>query len=202
MNWRPPRLDIRQAGRRIVTILGVLAAVNLLFYAFFVRPLVREYRSIGEGHEPLQKLSARKDQVEDHEQFVATVKQTEGDLETLRLAVLSTRNERMVEVQQELAALCERFGIDLTSVTFDGQLLLDEGLDRMAMNVPLEGNYRNLREFLRAVEDSDKFLIIERVALARAKEGGRPLDLSIQLATYFRAPEELMERKRAQGRRG
>ena len=65
-------------------------------------------------------------------------------------------------------------------------------------------NYANLRKFLQAVEESDKFLVVERVSLAKGKEGGSSLSLSISLATYFTAPPELVARKRAlaRGRRG
>ena len=64
------------------------------------------------------------------------------------------------------------------------------------ISVPLEGGYANLRKFLQAVEGSDKFLVVERVALARGKQGGRMLDLNISLATYFMASPELVRRKR------
>ena len=64
------------------------------------------------------------------------------------------------------------------------------------MNVPLEGGYPALRRFLQAVEQSDKFLIVERVALAKGKEGGVMLQLNITLATYFNAPADVIERKR------
>jgi hypothetical protein len=39
------------------------------------------------------------------------------------------------------------------------------------------------------------------VSLALGKEGGRALSLNIVLATYFTAPEELIERRRSLGRR-
>jgi len=69
------------------------------------------------------------------------------------------------------------------------------------MTVPLEGGYPNLRKFLQAVEHSDQFFVVERVSLARGKAGGKLLSLNIILATYFTAPEELVRRNRALGRR-
>ena len=61
-------------------------------------------------------------------------------------------------------------------------------LDKLIMVVPLQGNYASLRAFLQAVEDSEKFLLVERVALAEARQGGVMLELNITLATYFDAP--------------
>jgi len=194
---RLPRVDIRQLGRQILTGCAIVAAVNLAFYLMLTQPAIKEYTRLSAENEPLRKVNDRRGVVEGHEAFLDGVKQAEQDLESLNNQVLSTRNERLVEVQAELARLCDRFGIPLESVSSSSDLLLDEGLDRFSMSVPLEGNYQNLRKFLQAVEESEKFLIVERVSLARGKEGGRGLSLSINLATYFTAPQDLMERKRA-----
>ncbi len=201
MAGRLPRLDIRRGGRRIVTLLGALVVLNAAFYVGLVQPQVREYQSLTEAREPLGRLSERQQQVETHEAFRQAVGQAESDLRDLRESILSTRDLRLVDVQEELERLCTQFGIDLNSVGYDNDLLLDEELDRFVMNVPLEGNYASLRKFLQAVEDSEEFLVVERVSLARGKEGGRTLGLSINLATYFVAPEDVLARKRAMERR-
>lgn len=194
-------LDVRQGGRRILIALGILAALNAVFYFVLAQPSVREYRRLSEEREPFQRLNERRAVVEDHEEFLQSVQQAEQDLEELRDEILSSRNERLVEVQLEVASLCEQFGIAYDTVASDSVLLLDEGLDRFSMTVPLEGNYASLRKFLQAVENSDKFLVVERVSLAVGKEGGKSLSLNIAIATYFTAPEELVARKRALERR-
>ena len=56
------------------------------------------------------------------------------------------------------------------------------------MIVPLQGGYAALRQFLNAVEESDKFLLVERVVLAQGQDGGVLLQLNITLTTYFDAP--------------
>ncbi len=202
MRAKLSRLDIRRGGRRIVTLLAALAALNVVFYIGLVEPQVREYQTLTEAREPLGRLSERQKQVETHEVFRQAVRQAESDLADLRERLLSTRNQRLVEVEEELERLCREFGIDLNSVSFDNDLLLDEELDRFVMNVPLEGNYASLRKFLQAVESSKEFLVVERVSLARGREGGRTLSLSINLVTYFVAPEDILARKRALEMRG
>lgn len=201
MARRIARLDIRQGGRRILIALGAVAALNAVFYFTLAQPTVREYQRLSEEREPFQRLNERREVVEDHEGFLQAVQRAEQDLDELRGTILATRNERLVEVQLEVASLCEQFGIAYDSIAMDNELLLDEELDRLSMTVPLEGNYANLRKFLQAVENSDKFLVVERVSLAVGKEGGRSLSLNIALATYFTAPEDLVARKRALERR-
>ena len=175
--------------------------LNAAFFFGLVQPAIQEHRKLIEERQPFQKLNKRRDVVESHESFLAGVQRAEEDLQSLRVEILSTRDLRLVDVQAELADLCERFGIDLDTVSYNQELLASEGLDRMGMTVPLEGNYTNLRKFLQATETSDKFLIVERVSLAKGKEGGRSLSLNINLATYFTAPEKMVTRKRPVTRR-
>ncbi len=73
------------------------------------------------------------------------------------------------------------------NVDTDTEYMAGQGLERFAMVVPLQGGYANLRHFIQAVESSDKFLVVERVAIDRAKDGGVLLQMNITLATYFDA---------------
>jgi Tfp pilus assembly protein PilO len=194
---RATRFDIRQAAPRIALVLGLLAALNLAFYALLVRPSVQQFERQEQQHQPvLDALAKRRAAVEKREAFVSGVHQAEADLKRLREEVLSSRNVRMIEAQAELARLATEFNIDLNSVGYGNELLLDEELERFAMSVPLVGSYQSLRKFLQAVEQSDKFLVVERVALARDKQGGNQLNLSISLATYFNAPPDMVQRSR------
>ncbi len=201
MTRRLLRLDLRQSGRHIGLGLAALALANLGFYVVAVQPTSREYRRLTEEPGPSKGLSDSRERVEERESFLEAVRQAEADLAGLRGEILATRAQRLVQVQQELARICREFDIDLDAVAFNHELLLDEGLDRLAMSVPLAGNYTNLRKFIQAVEDSDEFLVIERISLARGKEGGQLLSLNVILSTYFVAPEELVARKKALARR-
>jgi Tfp pilus assembly protein PilO len=189
MNARRLKFDIRQAGRHILLVLLVWFTANSAFYLFATRPRINEYSSLVEGSAPqLAALEKRKKQVEQREGFLEALERAEADLRHLREEVLSTREERMVDVQRELERLCGQFNIDFESVTYDSEALLGQELDKLIMVVPLQGNYANLRRFLQAVEGSEKFLLVERVALAEGKEGGVLLQLNITLTTYFNTP--------------
>jgi Tfp pilus assembly protein PilO len=196
MTARRFKFDIRQAGPRILVVLAVLLVLDVGFFLLATRPKMQEYRGLVQGSEPqLTALERRKHAVEKHEAFHESLIKAEADLRHLREDVLATREQRMVEVEQELETLCGRFRIDFNSVTYDSDLLQSEDLDKLIMVVPLQGNYASLRSFLQAVEDSSKFLLVERVALAAGREGGVLLELNITLATYFDAPEGTGGRK-------
>lgn len=196
MSGRRFKFDIRQAGKPLVTVLVCWLVLCVGFYAFLVRPKVSQYRSLATRSGPqFQELKQRRDMVEARESFLKALETAEADMVRLREEVLATREQRVVEVHAEVHRLCEQFNIDLESVSYSNDLLMEEELDKEVMTVPLQGGYANLRRFIQAVESSDKFLIVERVALDENKEGGVLLQLSITLATYFDLPEELKHLK-------
>ena len=194
------RIDIRQLGPKLIATLAIGVAVNLAFWFFAVRPQVREYGILVGDKEPLVLLEQRQNVVEAAEGYLNALRQAQTDLKTLRIEVLSTRQRRMVDVQRELAQLCKQFNIDLDGVRYENEILEAEELERFGMVVPLEGGYRNLRKFLQAVESSPRFLLVEQVELGQSQEGGGKLELSITLATYFDAPDEILPGRRGAGR--
>ncbi len=181
------RFDIRQWSARLLAVYLGLLVLNAGFYLVATRPRAAAYAELTVSSAPrLRALQVRQQQVEELEAYAAALAQAEKDLDFLQTQVLSTKRQRMIDVRLELARLAQRFNIDLEQVRYENQRLEEEGLERMAMVVPLEGGYQNLRNFLQAVETSDKFLVIERVALAQGREGGVMLQLDITVATYFR----------------
>jgi Tfp pilus assembly protein PilO len=187
---RLSKLDIRQAGKQVLLVLLAVLGVNLVFGALLVRPRIRAFQELTEDSQPrLQALQRRQKEVEAQEKYLATLQQSTKDLETLRNDILSTRHKRMIEVQYELARLARQFNINMDRVQYENEVLEDESLERMAMVVPLAGGYSSLRKFVQSIERSDKFLVLERVALESGQDGGVMLQLNLTLATYFDSPE-------------
>lgn len=183
------RWDIRQSSQELLIVFVSLLAVNAFFYAFFVRPRVDEHRNLTTANTPrIAELERREAAVELREAYLQELQQAEDDLTRLRKDVLQTRDQRMIEAQEEFADLATQFNIASDAIHYENTILEDEGIERFAMTGPLEGGYANLRRFIHAVEESKKFLVIERVALAEGVEGGVLLSLNITLATYFDLP--------------
>jgi Tfp pilus assembly protein PilO len=185
--------DVRRNGRQAAIALAVGLVLNAGAYLALVRPHIREVRQLEDESEPrLQQIKDREADVAAKERFVQAVAAASKDLTSLRQEVLSTKRQRMIAVQLEVAELASQFGINLERVQYEGpdpEQTAKEGLERFGMRVPLRGGYSNLRKFLQAVEASDEFLVIEQVALEGGTTGEQGLELSITLATYFDAPE-------------
>lgn len=184
------RFDVRQAVRPILVFLLVWLGAALAFHLFAVRPRINAFEQTRDSNEPrLNALKQQKEKVENREAFLEAVRTTEQNLATLRKDILSLRERRLIEVQSELHGLADRFRISMDRVQYDDSELEDEELLRFAMVFPLEGNYTNLREFIQAAEESDKFLVIESVGIGQAQQGGNRLQLNITVASYFDAPQ-------------
>ncbi len=184
-----PRWDIRQVSQQVVVVCLALVAGNAFFYALLVRPRLEEYRTLTTENAPrIRDLERRERAAGDRGAYVAALQKAEEDLARLRTEVLRTRDERMIEVDEELAHLAQSFSINLEQVQYQNDVLEEEGLERFAMTFPLQGGYSNLRTFIHAVEESPRFLVIERVALAEGAEGGVLLSMNITLVTYFDLP--------------
>lgn len=199
------QFDVRGNGRQAAIALAIGLVLNAGAYLFLVRPHVRQAHQLEDESEPrLRQIKDREAAVAAKEKFVQAVETASKDLTSLRQDVLSTKRQRMIAVQLEVAELATEFGINLERVQYEGpdpDQTAKEGLERFGMKVPLRGGYTNLRKFLQAVEASDEFLVIEQVALEGGPAGQQGLELAITLATYFDAPELRVQPAPRGGRR-
>jgi Tfp pilus assembly protein PilO len=60
-------------------------------------------------------------------------------------------------------------------------------LARFDITMVLEGDYEGVRQFLREVEASEGFIVIDNIGLAEGPERGSSLVLTVELSTYYRA---------------
>jgi len=189
MTARRPRFDIRDASPIIFVVFGSVIVVNALVAVFLVRPKVVRHRQLTDLSSPqLQVVKTRENDVVQKEDYRKALEKARDDMKRLAGEVLSTRQRRMIGVQLEVAKLAQDFGIALEKVRYENEEMDNGALERFAIVVPLKGGYSALRKFIQAVESSDSFLVIERVALGEGKSA-ELLDLDITLATYFIAPE-------------
>lgn len=204
MTRRRVRFDIRESGRALGTVIGVGLLVNVLVFTLWLRPRERAFESLDvDGRPRLETLKRREKVVEAKEAHLQALRDAETSLKTLRSDVLSTRDRRMIATQLEIAGLAREFNVAMERIQNENDILADEGVERFGTLVPLEGGYANLRKFIQAVESSDRFFVVERVALAQGEDGGSVLQLNISLATYFDHPpsREQLEKREREDRR-
>ncbi|MCX6552331.1 MAG: GspMb/PilO family protein [Acidobacteria bacterium] len=59
-------------------------------------------------------------------------------------------------------------------------------LTRFDISMVLKGHYESVRQFIRDIEASTAFIVIDNVALAEGQDAESPLVLTVELSTYYR----------------
>ncbi|MEW5805803.1 MAG: type 4a pilus biogenesis protein PilO [Acidobacteriota bacterium] len=181
--------DIRRESGTIIVILLAAFVLNILFFIFFTRLAISGYRSLNADSNPtMQALDKKKAMVLELEQRLARIEETERSIKQFYEKILSTKDQKMIDIQLEIVSIANEFGINPESVSYDNEEMPKEGVERFSISLPMTGTYGNLRQFINKIENSTNFMIIDRVFLRTAKEGGVILQLNIQLSTFFNAP--------------
>jgi Tfp pilus assembly protein PilO len=61
-------------------------------------------------------------------------------------------------------------------------------LERLRVSYVLVGDYQDIRALIHAIETAPDFLVLDNVYLAEGAEPQAPLTLTLELSTFFRAP--------------
>ena len=184
------RFDVRKAAPRLMLLLLAVILVNGALWSLFVRPRQAEIARIEaekQGDAATEKRSAEAlaqlQRVHDH------VVGIQAGVNRFYDEMLSTKRDRMVPFQRALDGVGRDFNVRAERVQVGSQSLAAEGIEAMAFSFPLTAGYENLRQFLARLEELDQFLIVRQVSLGGGQEGGRLLQLSVDVETYFNAPE-------------
>jgi len=182
-------LDVRRDARKIISVLLVLLVANVLFFLGLVYPRVRETASLLSEKESFESdLTAARKETEALRVDYERITSQEQGLRTFYDEILGTKQRKLVEIEREIATIAKEFNIDPEEVRYETEQVPEGRVERFQIVLPLQGDYQNLRRFIARVENSDNFLVIDRIALSGAKEGGSQLQLNVQIGTYFDAP--------------
>ena len=85
---------------------------------------------------------------------------------------------------EQLAAQCD---LRLERETSNPDELRDSQLVKFIYRAALSGEYRNIRRFIHSLEIAPEFLVLENVQLSQDEQDNKALNVSVQIATYYRA---------------
>ena len=187
-----PRLpDLREIRPTALIVLLAALAVNLA--ALFLLNLpqaARLQRADEEIREMQDQLDGRREEVVALASARDRIEQQSRTVKVFLEQVLSAKAERMVSVQRELREIAKRNGIRQDNIRYGHKAVIGaRDMVRFTAGFPLDGSYTALRAFLRDIETSRNFLVIDSIELTTAREGGVILSLSITVSTIFRDPD-------------
>jgi Tfp pilus assembly protein PilO len=183
--------DLREARGTVVLVVVLGLGLNLAALFLMNVPLDRTLaKSREEVAGLMERVEGRRRDVAALNAGVERIRSQVTGLERFFDETLAAKSERMVAVQRELRAIAERHSIRPETVSyFNAPADKTRNMVRFGATFPLRGSYEALRSFMRDVEHSPHFLIIDSVDLTNAREGGALLALDISVSTIFHDPD-------------
>jgi Tfp pilus assembly protein PilO len=183
------RFDLRAAMRPALIAGCAILAVNAAIYMLLVRPRIRSYEDLSGAQDTYtRELSTAERTQKTLSDFYDKLMSTEQNTSTFYEKILGTKQDNMIHIQQEIIDIGTEYRISPESVSYTNKDKDEDGLEEFSIQVPVEGDYGDLRSFLAKLENSKSFLIVDSITLQGTKEGGLQLQLNINITTFFNAP--------------
>jgi len=179
-------------------LLVIIAVLNVLFYFILNRPVREEYASLEQSIKELRtQVGRNRGYFTNLEKTSIQLDRFDKDKGALLMKHLIQRNEGYSQIVSTLDRIVQKSGVRKTVVNYSLDLKPQAGLNPVSITIPLQGSYSNAVEFIRAVETSEMFFLIDRIDLDSAEQAkaqpvslnnasaGGAVSLFLTLETYF-----------------
>jgi Tfp pilus assembly protein PilO len=177
--------------RRLILPLAVLAVANVAALLLVVYPLsVRVAATEQRAQDSASRLARATQEYRAAQATLEGRERTDKQLERFYGEVLpkdQTAARRITYLKLAQLARDADLLYDRRSFTIDTDEKESE-LTRMDIEVPLQGEYADMRRFIHTLETAPEFIVIRDVQLAKTnKENSSALTLTLNLTTFYRA---------------
>ena len=178
--------------RRLILALVIIAIANVAIDALVIYPLSLKVsaseRRAATATEQLR--AAQKDSDAVHATLSRTG-QAEADLAKFYKDVLppDVSGARRLTYAR-LAAMASEHNLAIVQRSYSLDDSYKGRLRRLEIEMSLNGEYPDLRDFVYAVETAPEFVVIENVGLSEGARAQSGLTVALRLATYFRAADD------------
>ena len=179
----------RQRQQYLFTaFLGVIAVVNLLFFLILYNPARSEYYTLQESIQKMRtNVRTRQQSVARLEKLSAQLETSEQDRSRLFMMHFIAREAGFSEILPQLDMMAERAGVRKTRVDYSIDDKPQYGLYSVKIRIPVTGGYSNVVNFIKDLENSSTFFIIDSIDVrgnSTAAPGG-VVSLGLNLETFF-----------------
>jgi Tfp pilus assembly protein PilO len=168
---------------RIVEGVAVgLVLLDVVLYFALVRPL-RSMRTAEEvrysaTREHVQELKVRAARLE---KFQTAVPETEDQLRAFIRSHIPPRRQGFSRAARLVRRLTEQAGVELSGVAYKLDSAADDPLERLGIEVEVEGPFPSLLNFSHALETASDFIVVREFAFEPAEGRGVALRLGADL---------------------
>jgi Tfp pilus assembly protein PilO len=170
-------------------MLGVIALVNVLFFLILFQPTRSDYYTLQDSIQRLRgDVDARRLRIGLLERLNAQLATLEQDRQRLFTMHFIPRNAGWSEILPKLNGMVQNAQVENASKDYTIDQTPQFGLYSVKIKIPVLGAYANVVNFIKDLEDSETFFIINSVDLrgTNAPGPGSPeLSLGLYIETFF-----------------
>jgi Tfp pilus assembly protein PilO len=178
--------------RRFIYPLLTVIVVNVVLFLAVVYPLsARAARGEASANAAAQARAAAQRDYDSARATVSGKTSAEAELEKFYTTVLppdesAARRITFLKIEQ----LERKTNLRQERRAFEVTQDRGSALGKLTITTVLTGQYRDVRRFIYEVETAPEFLVLENVSVSQGAESDRPLNVTVRIATYFRAEDD------------
>ena len=170
-------------------LLGVFAVINLLFFFILYAPARSEYYRLQESIQHLRSdIEARRQRIETLERLNAQLSTLEQDRARLFTTHFIPRDAGWSEILPKLNAMVQEAHVVNTQKGYTIDQTPQYGLYSVKIRVPVQGAYPNVMNFIKDIENSETFFIIDSIDVRGSNASGpnsSEIALDLNIETFF-----------------
>ena len=170
----------------VYVVLSVLVLLDLPLYLVFVRPeIVADAGETVRIDQMRSQLARRVNTLNALKDIEKKLNESREKYRQFSTEYLFPQEKGASELLKTLDEICAEAGLLRNRVTYKLDPEPAFGMQRLAITLPIEGNYANIRDFLNVLESESKLVIVDSMALVSEREGTDMLRLDVSLSTLF-----------------
>jgi len=168
------RKSRRQIINRIVEVIGVgLVALDLLAFFMIYQPLGRKIDQEERAHEQLrQTVRNQQVRVDVLKKYEAALPQAGKGLENFTTDRTPSRREAYSTAAHLIHKAADASGVKVSSTGYRLDMGHNDPLERLELEITLQGPYPSLLKFSHALETANNFILIRDFNLTPGEQGG------------------------------
>jgi Tfp pilus assembly protein PilO len=172
-----------------VILLGVIGVINVLFFFILYRPVRAEYfRLQGSIQKGRADVQSRRQKIDRLEKLSAQLETSAQDRQRLYTTHFIPTETGWSEILPQLNRMTQTAGVKNSRKEYNKDGTPQYGLHSVKITLPVTGPYANVMRFIKEIEKSNTFFIINSIDVRGAKETStRSADVSmnLNLETFF-----------------
>jgi hypothetical protein len=169
------------------SLLGVIGVINLLFFFILYRPVRSEYFKLQDSIEKTRtEVQTRSQKIDQLEKLNGKLETFAQDRERLFTRHFIPRSTGWSETVPQLEAMVQQAGVKNVHKDYHIDDSPQYGLYSVKIGLPVSGLYPNVMTYIKDLEESDTFFIINSVNIhGSSLPGSSDVTMSLSAETFF-----------------